>query len=432
MWKLPVGKRELLIGAVAGATTVFGSTVVLLLLGLIPSQPVRGFFGVWYQHYVPQWMSEAFTSPFWGLATRRVVDSQFGGYALTMHYVGYASFGALLVFVAVLCVVGFGVRRRVEDRRRRAGTLVVAALVVAFVVAIAAAALSWTHTFGPFPSSIGDPFPPESVKVSITYSPVSYFFGALALTLLVGMFCFGLTTLLRQPWRSALRRGGAFVGMCFVVFGLLFPAFVVSDNLRGAKVFDDFGSASSSSAGIGGLAIPLALQAPVSLTQNWFSPFYSSGAANTNGDTSPMHWERLAMSMGLEHPHGLLVQNAASLGVVGSIVGAAISVPMVGALVLVTIGLCRSVGAASMRRGLEIGILQGASIACLLAVVLWLSSYYRSGGGMSEYWGITVFGGVQTAVTLVVVCGLSGLLYGRRQARRDASLAGGLGAQTPD
>lgn len=126
------------------------------------------------------------------------------------------------------------------------------------------------------------------------------------------------------------------------------------------------------------------------------------------------------------------MQNAASLGVVGSIVGAAISVPMVGALVLVTIGLCRSVGAASMRRGLEIGILQGASIACLLAVVLWLSSYYRSGGGMSEYWGITVFGGVQTAVTLVVVCGLSGLLYGRRQARRDASLAGGLGPQTPD
>jgi hypothetical protein len=431
MRKPLIGKRELLGGLVAGSATVFGSTVILLLLGLIPSPPLRSFFGVWFQHYVPQWLSEAFTSPFWGLITRREVNSQMGGW--TAHYSdAAASFGSLLVFVAVLCVVGFAVRRRVEDCQRRAGTLVVAALVVAFVVAIAAVALAWTHTFGPFPSSIGDPSPPETLKVSLTYSPVSYFFGALALTLLVGVFCFRLTGMLRQPWRAAVRRAGVFVGICFLVFGLLFPVFVVSDNLRGAKIFDDFGNASASSAAFGGLAIPLALQAPVSLTQYLSSPFYSAGAASASGYQSLGHWGRLSASMAFEYQRGLLAQYASSLGVVGSIVGAAISLAMVSALVLVTIGLCRSVGATTGRRGLEIGILQGASIACLLAVVLWLSTYYRSGGGMSDYWGVTVIGAAQTAVTLIVVCGLSGWLYGRKQARRDESLAGGRGTETPD
>ena len=136
--------------------------------------------------------------------------------------------------------------------------------------------------------------------------------------------------------------------------------------------------------------------------------------------------------MAFEHPHGLLVQYAASLGVVGSIVGAAISVSMVCALVLVTIGLCRIAGATSMRSGLEIGVIQGGSIVCLLVVFLWLSESYQRGSGMSDYWGVTALGAVQTAVTLIVVCGLSGWLFGRRQARRDDSVTGGRGTETPD
>ncbi len=433
MRKPQISKRELLGGLVAGSATVFGSTVILLLLGLIPSQPVRDFFGTWFEHPVSRWIAYAFLSPFWGLVTTRSVYPEF---ELTQrwHVVGGASFGALLVFVAVLCLVGIGVRRRVEGSRRRASTLVATALTVAVIVTIAAAVVSWAHTFT---YTTQGELSGYSLEVHNTYGPLAYSFGAVALTLLVGVFCFGLVGMLRQPWRTALRRAAAFVGMCFVVFGLLFPVFVVSDNLRGAKIFDDFGNASTFSAAIGGLAIPLALQTPVSLTQNWSSPFLSSGAANTNGDTPLTHWGWLAMSMTLDHPHGRLVQYATSLGVVGSIVGAAISVAMVCALVLVSIGLCRKVGARGMRRGFEIGILQGGCIGCLLAVVLWLTSqylgqHYSDDGGMSDYWGVTAFGAVQTAVMLIAVCGLSGLVYGRRQARRDGDFSDERGIQAPE
>ena len=433
MRKPPIGKRELLGGLVAGSATVFGSAVILLLLGLIPSQPIRGFFGTWFEHPVSRWIAYAFLSPLWGLVTTRSVYRE-SELTLMWHGVGGASFGALLVFVAVLGVVGIGVRRRVEGSRQRASTLVATALTVAVFVAIAAAVFSWAHTFT---YTTQGELSGYSLEVHTRYGPLAYFFGGLALTLLVGVFHFGLVGMLRQPWRAALRRACAFVGVCFVVFGLLFPAFVVSDNLRGAKIVDDFGTASTSSAAFGGLAIPLALQAPVSLTQNWSSPFRSSGGASTNGDTLPAHWGRLVLSMAFEHPHGLLVQYAASLGVVGSIVGAAISVAMVFALVLVSVGLCRNVGARGMHKGLEIGILQGGAIACLLAAVLWLSSYYlgqhySGDGGMSDYWGVTVFGAVQTVVTLVVVCGLSGLVYGRRQARRDGDFSGERGIQAPE
>jgi hypothetical protein len=433
MRKPLIGKRELLGGLVTGSATAFGSAVILLLLGLIPSQPLRMFFGTWFRHPVSGWVADAFLSPFWGLTTRRevypgLVDSP------TWHIVGAASFGALLVFVAVFCLIGIGVRWRVEGSRQRASTLVVAALSVAVIVAVAAAILA--HTVPG--SDSGSLMSPES---HTTYSLLAFFFGALALTLLVGVFCFGLAGMLRQPWRAALRRAGAFVGICFVVFGLLFPAFVVSDNLPTASILDDFGHTGEFSAAVGGLAIPLALQAPVSLTQWWNSPWININVNNStsdaysynpNSDSYPAHWMKLAVSTTMEHPHGRLLQHAASLGVVGSLVGAAISVAMVCALVLVSIGLCRSAGARRMRRGLEIGILQGGSIACLLAAVLWLSNYAFGTKGMMDYWGVTVFGAVQIVVTLILVCGLSGLVYGAKQARRDGRLTEGPGVQTPD
>jgi hypothetical protein len=90
--------------------------------------------------------------------------------------------------------------------------------------------------------------------------------------------------------------------------------------------------------------------------------------------------------------------------------------------VLVSIGLCRSAVARSLRRGLSLGILQGGAIACLLAVVAWLSSYHMSLNGDATYWGPTALGSAQTVVTLSLVCGLTGLVYGARQGRRVSRL----------
>jgi len=158
---------------------------------------------------------------------------------------------------------------------------------------------------------------------------------------------------------------------------------------------------------------------------------------NYNGmsEATSVHWRNLAISTGFDHAHGRLFQHAASLGAAGSLAGAAISVVVVGALVLVSVGLCRSAGARSARGGLTHGILQGGAIACLLAVALWLSSYYGSLDRNTTYWGITAFGLLQTVVTLVLVCGLSGLVYGALRTRRDGGLTaahpqGGRAVQT--
>ena len=406
-----IGKHELLVGCCAGAATVLGCALVLLLLGLIPSEASHEFFGVWYAHSLSEWFADAFLAPFWGLTARHPG----GGYA-PIHSAGL-SFGALLVFAATLWAVAWQVRRRVPPTlRQRSGALLVAALVAAASAAVAAAALAHTSPTveAADVSRVGGP---------VTYGPLSYFGGAFAATFLVGSFCFGVVGLLPQPWAAALRRAGAFLGVCLLASGLLFPVFVVSDNLPGAKIAEDFGLASRFTAAAGGLGVPLALQASVSLTQWYVVPWVNH---NFTSDANWVHWRKLAVSTAYDHPRGHLYQYAASLGVVGSLVGAALTLTVVGALVLISWGLCHGVGARSARRGLSLGFLQGAAIAALLVAMLWLSSYYvRYGDAPADagirsgltYWGITAVGLAQSVASIVLVCGLAGLVYGARQAR---------------
>ncbi len=403
-----IGRHELLVGLCAGVATVLGCALVLLLLGLIPSAAIRGFFGVSYGHPLSEWFADAFLASFWGLTTRRLLYDP-GGPAQTLRSVGL-SFGALLVFVGVLWAVAWQVRRRIPPTlRQRAGALLVAALAAAGVVAVVAGVLG--HTL---PTVETDNY--ISPGGPVAYDPLSHFFGAFALTVLAGAFCFGVVGLLSPPWAAALRRAGAFVGVGFLAAGLLFPVFVVSDDLPHAKVARDFGLASGFSAAAGGLAVPLALQAPVSLKQMWSSPWvnYSS---TSDGDAA--HWMKLAISTALDHPQGRLYQHVATLGLVGSLVGAALSLAVLCALALITWGLCRGAIVRTTRRGLTLGLAQGGAIVSLLAVTLWLSSYYSGWMGSVTYWGITAVGFVQSAVTIVLACGLAGSAYGAREAHRE-------------
>jgi len=96
---------------------------------------------------------------------------------------------------------------------------------------------------------------------------------AFLLTLLLSSFAFGLVRLLPSPFGASLRRAGIVVGACFLAFGLLFPVFVVSDGLHGVGVLDALGRPSEFSSAVGGFAIPLALAAPVSVTQDYGSPY---------------------------------------------------------------------------------------------------------------------------------------------------------------
>jgi hypothetical protein len=170
-----IRKSDLLVGLCAGSATALASSMVILLLGLVPAQPVRAFFGSWYGHPLWGWIAGGFLSPFWGLTTRTQVylpgpSGQPVEVMQTMHGVA-ASFGGLLVFLTVLFFVGRTVRRRVAGRRRLA-TLVVAALAVAVIAATAAALL-------------GHHIPQVETGSWITYGgrlsydALTYFFGAL-------------------------------------------------------------------------------------------------------------------------------------------------------------------------------------------------------------------------------------------------------------
>jgi hypothetical protein len=403
-----IGIGELTIGLCAGAATILACALVLLLLGLIPSQASHQFFGVWYLKPLSGWFADAVLAPFWGVTTRPPPN---GIYSMGL------SFGALLVFAAIVWAVGRRVRRRVPPAlRQQSVTLLVAALVVAACAAIVAATLPHTS-----PAIEGDLSRPGG---AVSYGPLSHFFGAFAATLLLGAFSFGVVGLLPQPWASALRRAGALLGVCLLAGGLLFPVFVVSDGLPGANIDQDLGLASRFAAAAGGLALPLALQAPVSLAQGYVSPWASRSARS---EENWIHWRKLAHSTAGEHPDGRLYQHAASLGVLGSPAGAALTLGVACGLVFISVGLCRRAGPRTLGGGLRLGILQGIVVASLLATTLWLTSYYvRMGlprpldlrpGSMMSYWGITAVGLAQSVATILLVCGLTGLVYGVRQAR---------------
>ena len=411
MRRFLITKAELLAGLIAGAATVFGSAVALLIVGLIPSSPLRLFFGVSYMHPIAGWMADAFFSPFWGRWMSRL-DYGHGLPAQLQRWMT-PYFGALLVFAAVVVLVGVGVRRRVESSPRgRVGTLVVAALTVGCVVAAAALLLAHTIPARETQSSF-------SPLRRMTFDPLTFFFGAFGLTLLLGLFTFGVVGLLRQPWRAVLRRAGVFVGICFAAFGLLFPAFVISDNLPTAHNVGDFVLASQFSAAAGGLSIPLALQAPVSLKQMAVTPWINY---HGTGEATMAHWKNLATET-MFSPQQRLFQYAASLGVAGSAVGAAISVIIAGALAFLCLGLLRSIGMRTVRRGLSLGLLQGVAITAVLAATAWLSSYYFFYAGNVTYWGLHLLGYAQAAATIIVICGLTGVIYGAVRARRERGLA---------
>ena len=146
----------------------------------------------------------------------------------------------------------------------------VASLTVVAVVAVGAALLH--YDWPKYQSSFGVGRA-ETEAVHWSHAPLRYGLAAFLLTLLLSSFAFGLVRLLPSPFGASLRRADIVVGACFLAFGLLFPVFVVSDGLHGVGVLDALGRPSEFSSAVGDFATPLALAAPVSVTQDYGSPY---------------------------------------------------------------------------------------------------------------------------------------------------------------
>jgi hypothetical protein len=410
------GRRTaLLVGLVAGVAVVALSSLILLVIGLVPSSAVWGFFGSG-GHGPHAWRaSRALLSPWNGASYASFRE----GGTRELQRRTEASLGAVLVLFAVLAVAGFVVRRTVSrSLRLRTFTLLATSLTVAALVALAAALLSYST------AAIQPPGGGSGYYIPAThhyFGVVSFFVAALVSTLLLGAFTFDVVRLLPQPFGDALRRAGALVGICFVAFGLLFPVFVVSDGLPTANVARDFGYASNWATAVGGFALPLALQTPISTEQlSSGGPFINTHAFSPNapGHLPPLHWQKLAISTGLDHPNGLLFRHAASLGVWGSFVGVVITGAIVAALAWVTVGLCRRSGASSPNGVLRLGLLQGACVALVLVPTCLVTSFSAGVGRPFDHWRVLPLGLVYTIVFLIVACVLSALVYAQFGRRR--------------
>lgn len=402
-----------LVGVVAGLVTAISSFAVLFVVGLLPSQFVWGLFGSGGHGVIG--VARAALAPFNGgvyASWREGPAADLG--PLTFSRATESSWGAAVLLFVILSLVGIAVRRRFPDSlRRRCLALLATSLTVAVVTALWAKLLHF-NTAATGPPGGGSGY--YSFATHFYFGPASYFVSALALTLLLGIFAFDIAALLRAPLASALRRAGALVGIAFLCLGLLFPVFVISDRLPTAHSGEGFMQAAAFSSAVGGFAIPLALQAPVSVTQNAHSPWVNP---NSTSDRTFAHWRNLAMATTVEHPQGRLYQYAASLGIWGSLVGATISAVVLAALAFATIGLCRRLRVLGWRRCLGLGLLQGACVALLVggAAVVTTQSY-RRGGQMWDLWRTTPLGLAYTAVILIAFCAAVGVVYAVIQGRR--------------
>jgi hypothetical protein len=334
-----------------------------------------------------------------------------------------ASWGAVIVLFAILSLVGLFVRRRVPGPLRgRSRVLLAASVTIAAVTALWAALLRY-NTPAKGPPGGGSGY--YTAATHHYHGAASYFLAALVMTLLLGVFAFDVVGLLREPLATALHRAGALVGIAFLAFGLLFPVFVISDRLPTANSSEDFGRAAGYSAAVGGFAIPLALQAPVSVSQWMSSPWINPRGTS---DRTSAHWQDLAIATAIDHPQGRLFQYAASLGVWGSLVGALISAIILAAIAWMTIELCRRLRL--VRRGacLRLGVLQGACVALLVTVatvvtalscrIAWNSGLRSASSQPPDLWRTTPLGLAYSAAILIGFCAAVGLLYSLAEDRR--------------
>lgn len=403
-------------GFVAGLATIVASFAVLFLIGLVPSRFLWMLSGSGGHGSLTERVSGAVLAPFNGSMHTSWRDV--GGLGTSLR--SGAAFGGMLVLFGVLCLVGRELRRRLPRALRlRALALAVASLTVVGVTAVVAALGRFSSPSVKTPSSGGFGFiPAMHHNASVT----SFCLSGLLLTLLLGVFTFGVVSLLPRPFSSVLRRAAAFVGIVFVVAGTLLPVFVVSDGLSGAHVLGDMGNASAFSASFGGFAIPLALEAPVSVGQLNGSPFFATNAPVGGG----LHWADLLSPMAAYSPAARHFRIATSYGAWGWVVGAGIALAMLVALALTTARLCRRAEVATTKEGVWLGMLLGGGIALLVTLARFVAARSLDFGGAADaghadFWRTTWFGLAQTAVVLVVFCGVAGFAsgwFGRRRVAR--------------
>ena len=408
-------------GVLAGVATVATSGLMIVLVDLLSSKTLRGTFSTGGRadpHLVR--LARDILAPWNRQYSEAFVRA---GVRQTSQSSGLV-FAAVLVLCAVLALVGRQVRVHAPASLRvRLLVLTAASLTSAGAVSLVAALDSYSVALRHY-----------------SHDPLTYFSSALLLTFVIGAFAFGVVDLLPASLPAALRRAGLLLAVSFALAALVLPLFAVVNATRPGSMGAHFAQASDFSAAAGGLAVPFALQAPVSVDELLATPFLVAGDFPTAGSSVSsgnvnrafdfhVRWMSVVYAFCGDTPVGLY-RVAAHVGSIGTVVGTAVTITVLGALGAATLSLCRRVRPRGAHAALRLGLLQGGAIVLLLVPLALLSAYtiryVTPEGTLRSVWGSPALALLWTSGVVLGVCTASALVWAavaQRRSRRDVANA---------
>lgn len=131
-----------------------------------------------------------------------------------------------------------------------------------------------------------------------------------------------------------------------------------------------------------------------------------------------------------------LYRVAAHVGSMGTVLGTAVTITVLGALGTATLSLCRRVRPRGARAALRLGLLQGSAVVLLLVPLALLSPYtiryMRPEATLRDAWGSPALALLWTSGVVLGICAASALVWvlvAQRRSRRDVASAAELMAQ---
>lgn len=391
------------IGAIVGVATFLVSGLAILLITLLPYWTIQIIFNVRFADEsisVSQRISNSFTAPWTG-----AFDLTQKSFSLSFVQL---PFWTSLISIAVLVAAGLYVRRVLRFPGQRLIALTTAALTIGILVAVTSLVFSFD-------------LPSGGSKLHVDHPAGRAFAQATLYALLVGVFTFGADAIPREPIRTALRVAALAFAVVFttatLVGGLAIgfgPNKLVGGSSFESRAEPHLAALNAGPAmAAGGLPLSTLAKGSFYEADDSLSPLVSSDAGNSgsrriywqgfNNYTRTHRTARLTSYADLGGTPAKLLLLAAAIGLLLCWVAAAV----------VTV---RRLGAPRSLDGLRLGALVGLSGGVLQLLVGWLTTAWATdnvGGGsqLGLRWGTTGEASFQSLAVLVVLCGISGLVY---------------------
>jgi hypothetical protein len=309
--------------------------------------------------------------------------------------------------------------------RSRLTALLVAALAGGAFVALCAAVLRYSVTFHIAGGDEGSASV-SSVAYHFAHQGGTLFLSAFLITLVVGAFSYGVVGLLPKQFASAARSGGLYVVIPVVLVGVLFPfAVAARDVSHVTGGTSAFWNGSQYAAGVASASVPLAYGAKAKFEpQGSLTPFL---AGYTRNGHDKYRWAKLQKFM-VKHRSARVWGYAGAYGTAWRLVGTLLALLMIAAWAYVVVLHVVALGAPRSVDGLRLGLLAGIAGSVAVYVVTGLARFTYS---MTEdtpqrlVWGVTGSAATQAAGLMLLVGGLTGLVYAayRPSPRRYKPLA---------